>query len=430
MTSKPSATRLPSTSSPTTPQTQRPRPKKLLNPDHEAEGGVMLPPTSTPSSSKLPTTKPIDPKSTDATGPNRRRKPRKLNKDPLPTDTTTAAPKAEEAAVGNELEALKSRVRGLEAKVEELYTTGKTGNPKSPRRRGKGRKGSTPALPSTGIDKEADAEADAGIDAPETAELERLESELALARLDLATLSTTSRAPRPRPSASRVQSQDEDVEDIPRGSIPSASDPRPRTTRNASSANDRSVTLTGSYRIPLPPSVSIDDVRTIQSGIGAAQNVARSFLDSRRENAAKTGPTQSTARTAPPGRKSGPDAGGGGEAGEGGQSWGEWFGAYSMSISRAVKKIEAEAGVEVGAAQPRIGAARPSAGARRASAPGVGMAAAKKGSTAGGSGAGAKATGGGNAAKGAASNNRPPLKPRASNSNSRMSAEQVKMLMS
>ncbi|KAF2490092.1 hypothetical protein BU16DRAFT_553284 [Lophium mytilinum] len=391
MASKPSTTRIPSTSSPAQPQTQRTRPKKLQNPDHETGGGVMLPPTSASSASKLPATKPTDPKSTDATAPTRRRKPRKLNKDPLPTDPSTASPKPEEAAVGTELEALKSRVRGLEAKVEELYTTGKAGNGKSPRRRGKGRKAST------GIDKAAEPEPDTNepdTNEPETAELERLESELALARLDLATLSTSTRAPRPRPTASRVQSQEEDIEDIPRGNIPSASDPRPQPARSTSSANDRSVTLTGSYRIPLPPSVNIDDVRTIQSGIGAAQNVARSFLDSRRENAAKTGPAQSAARSATPARKGEAAAAGGGE-GEG-QSWGEWFGAYSMSISRAVKKIEAEAGVEVEAAQGRI------AGARRASAPGKGVARKGAGGVAGS----------------------------ASNSNARMSAEQVKTLMS
>jgi hypothetical protein len=86
------------------------------------------------------------PDAATSTGPNRqRRRPRKLNRDApadnasfvsIPTSGTPAP------APTTELEALKSRVRGLEAKVEELYHASE-GRNRSPRRRGKSRKNSS-----------------------------------------------------------------------------------------------------------------------------------------------------------------------------------------------------------------------------------------------------------------------------------------------
>jgi hypothetical protein len=135
----------------------------------------------------------------------------------------------------------------------------------------------------------------------------------------------------------------------------------PREAPGVSVGSDRQVTLSGSYRIPLPASLNPEDVKTIQSGVSAAQNVARSFLDQRRANQAmkqaqtdagppptsrsskakassKAAPAQSTeiSATADTGGK---------------QSWGEWIGGYSMAISRAVKSIEHEAAME---AQTRV----------------------------------------------------------------------------
>ena len=330
-----------------------------------------------PSSSK-------DPNAPATTGLNRKRRPRKLKKD-RPADgaagsgPSNAANNEGEGAVNHELEALKSRVRGLEAKVEELY---KTSPGRSPRRRGKGRKGSKPADPAPANAAAADAAAEAANDA----ELQRLEGELASARQDLA---TASRPSRQRPA--RTASGGDDVEEVPRLNGPAVEGDK----------DGKAVTLSGSYRIPLPASVSMSDVRNIQSGIASAHAVARGFLDARRADAPRSPPRRNSA---------------GGEGGQG-QSWSEWFGAYSMSISRAVKNIEADAALET--AGQRSAAKRPVAGPRRASAPGAGAKAGGSGISAqkkaAGPGAGVRPGGTGKAASTAT---RPPLNPRTSNTTS------------
>ena len=339
----------------------------------------------TTASSQNPQTEPSpkDPNAPATTGPNRKRRPRKLNKD-RPADgaagsgPSNAANNEGEGAVNHELEALKSRVRGLEAKVEELY---KTSPGRSPRRRGKGRKGSNQAQPADPTP--ANAADTAAAEAANEAELQRLEGELASARQDLA---TASRPSRQRPA--RTASGGDDVEEVPRLNGPAVEGDK----------DGKAVTLSGSYRIPLPASVSMSDVRNIQSGIASAHAVARGFLDARRADAPRSPPRRNSA---------------GGEGGQG-QSWSEWFGAYSMSISRAVKNIEADAALET--AGQRSVAKRPVVGPRRASAPGAGAKAGGSGVSAqkkaAGPGAGVRPGGTGKAASTAT---RPPLNPRTSN---------------
>jgi hypothetical protein len=278
------------------------------------------------------------PDAATSTGPNRqRRRPRKLNRDApadnasfvsIPTSGTPAP------APTTELEALKSRVRGLEAKVEELYHASE-GRNRSPRRRGKSRKNSS--AQSVPTSKNASAEAE---DEEADEELVRVEEELESARRDLEIYQ-----PRSKPRGKTSTSEDTgDVEEIPRG---------------------EGEEVLGSYRIPLPATLDMKDVKTIQSGVSAAQNVARSFLEQRRagrttsSNQPTPGPSSASARptnsTPRPSRKTSSmevtketD----------GKSWGEWFGGYSVAISRAVKTIEAEAAVESQRAQPSV----PSAG--------------------------------------------------------------------
>jgi hypothetical protein len=380
----------PATPPTSTPQQHR-RPRKLAREpaparEESSAGGVLLSNSIAATSSQNSQTEPSsskDPNAPATTGSNRKRRPRKLKKD-RPADgaagsgPSNAANNEGEGAVNHELEALKSRVRGLEAKVEELY---KTSPGRSPRRRGKGRKGSKPADPAPANAAAADAAAEAANDA----ELQRLEGELASARQDLA---TASRPSRQRPA--RTASGGDDVEEVPRLSGPAVEGDK----------DSKAVTLSGSYRIPLPASVSMSDVRNIQSGIASAHAVARGFLDARHADAPRS----------PPRRNS---AGGGGGGGQG-QSWSEWFGAYSMSISRAVKIVEADAALET--AGQRSAAKRPVAGPRRASAPGAGAKAGGSGipaqKKAAGPGAGVRPSGTGKAASTAT---RPPLNPRTSN---------------
>ncbi|OAL46636.1 hypothetical protein IQ07DRAFT_683379 [Pyrenochaeta sp. DS3sAY3a] len=316
-----------------------------------------------------PATKPVTKGTTDRTPkndapetsstPKPRRKPRKLNKEPTPTQTTTASPPipknaaATEAAATIELEALKSRVRGLEAKVEQLYNTAEARNGRSPRRRGKPRKNSSatqvPSIstvtPSTRVlDVTDDAEQEEEDEAQAAAELVRLESELQVARQDLeAYVPQQQRRRRRDPVAAAAD--DDDIEEIPREGVGSED----ASTRGAGNGNaNRHVTLSGSYRIPLPASVSLDDVRTIQSGVSAAQNVARGFLEQRRAaNANAATPLAANAKPPTPRSVSSSlEVDVARDAAGGKQSWSEWIGGYSMAITRAVNKIEHEAAVE------------------------------------------------------------------------------------
>jgi hypothetical protein len=297
-----------------------------------------------------------------ATSTKPRRKPRKLNKEPTPastpTTTTTTAKAPPDPTL--ELEALKSRIRSLEAKVEDLYKSTDTrpgpGAARSPRRRGKGRKNSSSNTTATlgTLSREARAADDDEEEADE--ELTRLEGELDTARRDLANYRPrSSRRPASSssnngPSASAVDDGDF-VEEIPRAAA-------------QSDGTDRHVTLSGSYRIPLPASVNIDDVKTIQSGVSAAQSVARRVLEQRR--AAASSASSASVSSSPGVKQSASPASSAVEIAPAGaaaekKGWGEWIGGYSMAISRAVKSIEHEAAME---AQRQGAGAGAGAGAR------------------------------------------------------------------
>lgn len=264
-------------------------------------------------------------------GPNRpRRRPRKLNKEPAPevAKPTPTIPNETPPPVSTvELEALKSRVRGLEAKVEELYHSGAVErNGRSPRRRGKGRKGSAQQIPTVSTTINA-AKVEDEEEADE--ELGRLEDELEVARRDLETY-------RPRPRTKRTSSgNSEYIEEIPRDE-PGVED--------MINTGDRQVTLTGSYRIPLPATVSMSDVKNIQSGVSAAQNVAKSFLEQRR--AAQAVQDKSKLPTPKPRKQSTNSTTSVMNPEDDKQTWSEWFGGYSVAISRAMKNVEAEAALE------------------------------------------------------------------------------------
>ena len=295
-----------------------------------------------------------------------RRKPRKLNKSPTSTPINTPpSPTRTNISKGSpsssELEALKARVRELEAKVEDLYKTGATSDARSgrsPRRRGKGRKASsTIQLTRTNTNASDASVNNARVqevvdndeeDADE--ELVRLEGELEVARQDLEHY---------RPRTRRARSDEtEYVEEIPR--------------RSSNGGTERQVTLSGSYRIPIPASVNLEDVQTIKSGVSAAQNVARSFLEQRRAAAAAaratqdTQPSSASTTTKVPASKTRPQRSMSSnlevavDNRNGKQSWSDWIGGYSMAITRAVSKIEHEAAVEAQMARENGGGRRTS----------------------------------------------------------------------
>ncbi|KAF1924215.1 uncharacterized protein M421DRAFT_425053 [Didymella exigua CBS 183.55] len=362
----------PGPNSTTAAQSKQPRSRKAANPEPStagragSAGGVMLPKEAVKksSASKAVPTPAKDTTTQDAP----KKKPRKLNKDPTSASSITPATKRGVSTGAAELEALKARVRGLEAKVEELYKTAPpTATPRSPRRRGKGRKNSsatTTATLGTLSQKKEQQEHVQEEDEEADEELGRLEDELETARQDLALYNPTSR-PRARPTAS---DDTDHVEEIP------------REKPGVGAGSDRQVTLSGSYRIPLPATLNPEDVKTIQSGVSAAQNVARSFLDQRRANQAlrtaqaDAGPPPPPTPSAPKARKNkdnvepelhlSTDA-------AGKQSWGEWIGGYSVAISRAVKSIEHEAAMEAQSQDARPASARAGSGTARKKRPGA-----------------------------------------------------------
>jgi hypothetical protein len=358
-----------------------------------------------------------------AAGPNRqRRRPRKLNKEPtsqapnststpLATTTTTpksAAPASAPTAIkadippptsNSELEALKTRIRSLEAKVEQLYNT----TARSPRRRGKGRKNSSATtVPELSRSNTAETSRVEEIEEDEEEadeELVRLEGELEIARQDLEAYRPTRR--RARRSTSGLDYEEDEVEEITRDFDDGAG------STQTVNREGKQVTLSGNYRIPLPASVSMTDVKNIQSGVSAAQNVAKSFLEQRRAQA-KLNPQPAKTAASAKGKAAASTAVSTemSTGSEGGKSWGEWFGGYSVAITRAVKNIEAEAALET----QRPTARRPAQPGRTSSGK---SAVVKPTTTKTNAGAVMKA------------GNRPPLKPRAGN----LSSEQLQGLM-
>jgi hypothetical protein len=381
----------------TTPVAKQARSRKVATPNTDAgragsAGGIVLEKEKEAKSKAIPKPKPTqtttEDAANDASKSTPRRKPRKLNKEPANTTaipaSTSKEPGSVETPSATEIEALKSRVRGLEAKVEELYKSGSLDRPgRSPRRRGKGRKASSqqqvPTLSTTKptIDDDDDVEEiGRGDDAEEeeegVEELVRLEGELEVARQDLAAFK-----PQPRKTRRVNEDEEEDVEEISRDET------------DASSGNGRHVTLSGSYRIPLPASVSVDDVKHIQSGVSAAQNVARSFLEQRRAAAsissspkpstsnsqatpkATNTNTKKSARPTPKSVSSSMEVIPAEDA-DGKKSWSEWIGGYSVAISRAVKNIEHEAAVESQRAGAGGGGAGGSSGPKKKAVQGTG----------------------------------------------------------
>jgi hypothetical protein len=201
-----------------------------------SEGGVPLPTiiTNTPGS--------VDPNTRTGPAP-RRRRPKKLSSNGEGATTAVPVANKKDPGISIEVEELKSRVRGIETQVQELLHRPPPAN-KTPRRRLRNQKGQE----SEPVD-----------------EMEKLQRDLETARGELASLRT-------RSAVAESQEDDEDVEEIPRMQEPGLERPQ---------LPNRAVTLSGSYRIPLPTSVRNDDLLAIQRGISSAQNVARSFLDAR-----------------------------------------------------------------------------------------------------------------------------------------------------
>ncbi|KIW03046.1 uncharacterized protein PV09_05698 [Verruconis gallopava] len=236
-----------------------------------------------------------------------------------PTSAQQASTATSEFAIVVEVQALKSKVYEIEQQVREILLRPQ-GPPKSARRRQRHQKGQRASTPPAEEAAEARAAEDAALASHARDELRRLQRELDAAQSELLSLRAREESPS-RPGPGRG-ADDDGAEEIPRLQDPGVEVRRPRPL-------GRAITLTGSYRIPLPVDVSSEDLDAIGRGIRSAQNVARSFI-SDFEHARALGAAASSSSSLPPRRQ---------REGDGSGSWSEWFGGYSMSIARAVEGV-------------------------------------------------------------------------------------------
>jgi len=225
--------------------------------------------------------------------PSRRRRPKKLPCEPdqaaanqkTPPDVRTSI--IQQPIVGNEIEALKGRVESIEAQLHELL---QRTPPKLPRRRQHQRRSGEVEV--------------------QDEELRRLEGELRSARQELEHIRTRSIArsgTRSDTASTSLEEEKDDVEEIPR-----TSGPLPSPTH-------RAITISGSYRLPIPFTASEPEVRSLQAGISSAHRLAQRFLDANPAYNSVSADRAFGSRTTV--TRTGP-------------SWSEWYGGYSMSLSR------------------------------------------------------------------------------------------------
>ncbi|KAF2426169.1 hypothetical protein EJ08DRAFT_700083 [Tothia fuscella] len=273
------------------------RPRKLErvpipSRSESAEGGAAFPRTQSNSGYQNQGDKKPNPNA-------RKRRPKKTSS-PDGEATTSTKPQAQE--INTEVEALKSRVIEIEAQVQELLL--RPTPIKTPRRRQRHQKGQEP-------------EPEPDLSPEPQDEMKGLQRDLESARGDLAKLRSKAREIQ---TENVMQEEDEDIEEIPRLQGP-----------GLEKRSSKQVTLSGSYRIPIPTAVSEHDLASIQRGISSAQNIARSFLDSRTEDKREAAETRSQELDAP----------------QSGSSWVKWIGGYSMSIVRAVDNVKLSSRLEM-----------------------------------------------------------------------------------
>lgn len=234
----------------------------------------------------------------------RRRRPRKLNA----SVNEGGKEGAVEPAISAEVEALKCKVLEIEAQLQEILLRPNpiNGPTKSARRRA--RKEKAQAVADEPKPKQHSEQEDEAAD--QANELKDLQHELEKAHEELSSLK---------------EQKDTDVEEIPRLETPALETQRPRPL-------GRSVTLAGSYRLPIPVEVSTADLDAIGRGIRTAQSIARSYLDSHPTATVSDRSTE--------------------EQGSG--SWSQWFGGYSMSLAKAIDKVQIGSTMTIEPVRPTV----------------------------------------------------------------------------
>jgi hypothetical protein len=202
--------------------------------------------------------------------------------------------------VVRDIRKLEIRVQGIETQVQELRrrgeSTSRTGS-KGARRRARRSKSAGPA------DETAESAAASEV------EVGTRESE--------ANSGQNSQLVARKP---KTNEKLEDVEEVPRPAAPIT--------------QQRAITVSGGYRIPLPTTVSERDVRAVQRGISSVQNIARRVLDD--TNSSNDEVTRTVQRTGSSDR------------------WSSWLGAYSMSVARLVRDVDFHAVMEGASTRPSV----------------------------------------------------------------------------
>ena len=261
----------------------------------------------------------------------RRRRPKKIVNKEVDADEAVkvTAPHTSTNDVTVEVKALKSKVSEIEAQVQEiLLRPASQGPTKTARRRTRNQKGASSGATSS-LEDTADVQSNEALEAQSQAtnELEKLQDELKGAQEELVALKAKDKKSVSTASehVEKPKDNDDEVEDIPRTHDPGLMESqRPRPL-------GRAVTLSGSYRIPIPVSVSDADFDAISRGIRSAQTIARSFMDASAEGS-RSGQRSAQSSNAPHDASSG--------------SWSEWIGGYSMSIAKAVDKVRISSNLE------------------------------------------------------------------------------------
>ncbi|TID22315.1 hypothetical protein E6O75_ATG11109 [Venturia nashicola] len=204
-------------------------------------------------------------------------------------------------AIGNEVQALKKKVGRIEKQLSEILE----GNPREGR--GKQRR-------------EVEWEDQGSLNSREEG-YTKLQQQLESAREELSSLRTREDNQIARSKGNPSIKPSDGAEEIPR--LPPGMEARRRPL-------GRAVTLSGRYDIPLPETVRAQDLETIKRGINSAQNLARSFMDERT--------TTTTFRKEINTISSSPS--------ESPTSWTSWIGGYTLSIARAVDRLQLSTTVE------------------------------------------------------------------------------------
>ncbi|QDS78083.1 hypothetical protein FKW77_003756 [Venturia effusa] len=256
----------------------------------------------------IPTTRVLDRR----TNTLEKRSPRKTSRGNVNRDRDLSADTdAEDGyAIGNEVQALKKKVGRIELQLGEILE----GSSREGRRNRK---------------REAE-EQDRALVKARDQEFENLQQELETARHELSSLHTRDDNQIAIPKRKTRTNPPDEVEEIRR--LPPGIEVQRRPL-------GRAVTLSGGYEIPLPSMVKAEDLETIQRGINSAQKLARSFMDERR--------TTTTFRKEINTIASSPS--------ESPTSWTSWIGGYTLSIARAVDKLQLSTTVETSStSQPRL----------------------------------------------------------------------------